>query len=221
MRFASTRRLVGVVLIALAGFTTHGVIRAEAMGLELAQRAVSEAGEQVRRVRETVSPSAAVVQSKGTIEVAFSPNQGAEELVLRVIDSAKTDLRVMAYSFTSAKVTAALVRAVKRGVPVYVLADKKHNLAVAGSPKAKSALSTLHLAGAQVRVVGAYAIFHDKAILMDGVTVQTGSYNYSQAAATSNSENVIVHWNNPELAAVYGKHFLRNWNASEPFKPEY
>jgi phosphatidylserine/phosphatidylglycerophosphate/cardiolipin synthase-like enzyme len=79
----------------------------------------------------------------------------------------------------------------------------------------------VHLAGAQVRVVGAYAIFHDKAILMDGVTVQTGSYNYSQAAATSNSENVIVHWNNPELAAVYGKHFLRNWNASEAFKPEY
>jgi phosphatidylserine/phosphatidylglycerophosphate/cardiolipin synthase-like enzyme len=207
-------------MIALAALTCQGSMASESFGLQLAQRVLSEAGEQVKRVRDAVIPQAATVQAKGTIEVAFSPNQGAEELVLRVIDSSKTDLRVMAYSFTSAKVTAALVRAAKRGVKVYVLADKKQNLVESGSAKAKSALSTLQLAGAQVRLVGAYAIFHDKVIISGG-TVQTGSFNYSQAAATRNSENVIVHWNNPELAGVYGEHFGRNWSVSEPFNSDY
>lgn len=205
-----SRWLLEGCFIALVGF---GVVPTHA-----AQSMVAEAGDQLRRA---TNPSGEVVQAKGTIEVAFSPNRGAEDLVLRVIDTAKTDLRVMAYSFTSAKVTAALVRAVKRGVPVYVLADKKHNLGDVGSPKAKSALATLHLAGAHVRVVDAYAIFHDKVILQDGKSVQTGSFNYSQSAATRNSENVIVHWNNPDLVTVYGGHFARNWKESEAFTPGY
>jgi phosphatidylserine/phosphatidylglycerophosphate/cardiolipin synthase-like enzyme len=38
-------------------------------------------------------------------------------------------------------------------------------------------------------------------VISDGKHVQTGSFNYSQAAAKSNSENVLVVWNNPDLAA--------------------
>ena len=44
-------------------------------------------------------------------EVAFSPDEGGEALVVKVIDSAKSELRVLSYSFTSAPVTAALLRA--------------------------------------------------------------------------------------------------------------
>ena len=190
---------------------------AEGWGLDSLQRVVTEAGAQIRKVRNVSTPATITVSHKGTVEVAFSPNQGAEELVLRVIDSAQTDLRVMAYSFTSAKVTSALVRAVKRGVSVYVLADKKQNVGDGSGQKARSALSTLQLAGAQIRLVGVYAIFHDKIILADGKTLQTGSFNYSQSAATRNSENVIVHWGNPELGAVYAEHFARNWKLSEAF----
>lgn len=56
-------------------------------------------------------PGSTVVPSAGTLEVAFSPNEGSEALVIKVIESAKTELRVMACSFTSAPVTEALVRA--------------------------------------------------------------------------------------------------------------
>jgi phosphatidylserine/phosphatidylglycerophosphate/cardiolipin synthase-like enzyme len=59
----------------------------------------------------------------GTIEVAFSPNEGGEALVVKVIDSAKTELRVLSYSFTSAPVTSALLRAKKRGVDVRLEVD--------------------------------------------------------------------------------------------------
>src|SRR2546427_659691 len=42
----------------------------------------------------------------GTIEVAFSPSEGSEPLVIKVIDSAKKELRILSYSFTSAPIVA-------------------------------------------------------------------------------------------------------------------
>src|SRR5438093_2486643 len=86
----------------------------------------------------------------GTIEVAFSPNEGSEALVVKVIDSAKTELRVLSYSFTSAPVTSALLRAKKRGVDVRLVADHKNNVSADSSGKARAALSALVNAGIDV-----------------------------------------------------------------------
>ena len=58
--------------------------------------------------------------------MGFSPKGGAEALVLRVIDSAKTDIKALSYSFTSPRVVAALLRAAKRGVAVSLVADYKN-----------------------------------------------------------------------------------------------
>jgi hypothetical protein len=41
------------------------------------------------------------VPSAGELEVAFSPNGGGTDLVIKVIHSAKTSIRVLAYSFSS------------------------------------------------------------------------------------------------------------------------
>ena len=133
------------------------------------------------------SISSKEVTAAGTLEVAFSPKQGAEALVLKAIDSARSSIKVMAYSFTSSKVTAALLRAQKRGVTVSLVADEQHNLKNGASPKARAAFSALSLAGAQVRVISAFAIHHDKVLIVDDLHVQLGSYNYSESAATRNS----------------------------------
>ena len=167
------------------------------------------------------SISSKEVTAAGTLEVAFSPKQGAEALVLKAIDSARSSIKVMAYSFTSSRVTAALLRAQKRGVAVSLVADEQHNLKNGASPKARAAFSALSLAGAQVRVISAFAIHHDKVLIVDDLHVQLGSYNYSESAATRNSENVLVNWNNPALAAVYADHFAKNWALAQQFNPDY
>ena len=167
------------------------------------------------------SISSKEVTAAGTLEVAFSPKQGAEALVLKAIDSARSSIKVMAYSFTSSRVTAALLRAQKRGVAVSLVADEEHNLKNGASPKARAAFSALSLAGAQVRVISAFAIHHDKVLIVDDLHVQLGSYNYSESAATRNSENVLVNWNNPALAAVYADHFAKNWALAQQFNPDY
>jgi len=69
------------------------------------------------------------VQAAGELEVAFSPNGGCTALVVKVIQSARTSIRVLAYSFTSAPIAKAMVEAHKRGVDVQVVDDKSQKSA--------------------------------------------------------------------------------------------
>lgn len=160
------------------------------------------------------------VKASGSLEVAFSPGGGGEELVVKVIDSARSEIKVLAYSFTSAPIVRALLAAQKRGVSVSIVADEKSNLSEGGgNQKAVAALSALANAGVDVRTTSAFAIHHDKVLCVDRAHVETGSFNFSASAETRNSENVLVNWNNPELAAVYLRHFERNYKQSRSFTP--
>lgn len=134
-----------------------------------------------------------------SIEVAFSPEAGAEALVLKVIGSARQTIRLAGYSFTSPLVVRSLIDAKRRGVDVKVVLDDKGNRGQASA----SAMNLLVGAGIPLRVVSAYAIHYDKYVLVDGKHTETGSFNYSQAAAKSNSENVLVIWDNPAVAGRY------------------
>lgn len=141
------------------------------------------------------------------IEVAFSPEAGAEDLVIKVIDSSTRYIRLAGYTFTSATVVKALLAAKRRGVEVRVLIDDKGN-------RSKASTSAMNLiAGADIplRVVSSYAIHHDKYIVVDGRHTEIGSFNFSQAAAKSNSENVIVIWDNPTVALAYFTHWESRW----------
>lgn len=150
--------------------------------------------------------------STPNIESAFSPNQGAEKLVLKNIASAERSLRVAAYSFTSPTIAKALIAAKRRGVDVKVLVDDKRNQ----GKSSIAALNLLAMADIPTRTISTYVMHHDKYIISDSINVQTGSYNYSPTAATSNSENVLVIWNNPDLAATYTNHWNSRWDQGTP-----
>ena len=127
----------------------------------------------------------------------------------------------MAYSFTSAPITQALIRARRRGVAVFMVVDYKDNVTEDRYGKSRAALSALVEAGAQVRTISVYPIAHDKNLCVDRQTVETGSFNYTDAAAHRNSESVIVHWGNPRLAAVFLGHFTRNWDQGTAYQMAY
>ena len=155
-----------------------------------------------------VAPTGCAVQQPAVtaaplIEVAFSPEAGAEALVLKVIGSARQYIRLAGYSFTSPAVVRGLMDAKRRGVDVKVLLDDKGNRGQASI----AAVNLIVGAGIPLRVVSAYAIHHDKYVVVDGKHTETGSFNYSQAAAKSNSENVLVIWDNPIVAGQYGAHW--------------
>ncbi|WP_427914905.1 phospholipase D family protein [Ramlibacter sp. MMS24-I3-19] len=161
------------------------------------------------------------VPATGTVEVAFSPDEGSENLVLKVITSARHDIRMLSYSFTSAPVARALLEAKRRGVGIKIVADEKNNTSEDRSGKSRAALSLLTEAGADVRLINVYPIHHDKVLIVDGETVELGSFNYSDAATHRNSENVLVNWKNPQLARVYLEHFARNYRQATPYQQRY
>lgn len=155
------------------------------------------------------------------VEVGFSPEGGAQTLVLKAIVASKASIRLAAYSFTSPVVVKALLEAKRRGVDVAVLVDEKNNLREDHSGKARAALNLLVNAGIPTRTVSVFPIHHDKFIVVDGRHVETGSFNYSDAAARKNSENALVLWNDPAIAAKYLSHWQDRWARGVAYQSAY
>lgn len=61
----------------------------------------------------------------------------------------------------------------------------------------------------------------DVAVVVDGLTVETGSFNYTSAAAKRNSENVLVIWNDGPLAGRYITHWQSRWEQGQQYVPGY
>ena len=203
----------------------HAVLRAAALALTLVLFAGQAGATSWLKVADKAAQGlgdrSSSVQHSGTIEYAFSPHEGAEKLVLKVIGSARSEIRMMTYSLTSAPVVEALIAARRRGVDVAIVSDYKNNVAEDKSGKARAALSALVNAGCRVRTISIYPIHHDKVIVADRETVETGSFNYSDAAANKNSENVMVVWRNTELAKGYLEHWNSRFSRGDDYQTRY
>lgn len=188
-----------------------------ALGLAAAAPIQAHAG----LLNDVLGGAAPVTSSVSQIEVGYSPEGSAEQLVEKAIHSARKNLRVAAYSFTSPAIVRALIDAKRRGVDVAVLVDEKNNLKEDRSGKAQAALNLLVNAGIPTRTIKVYPIHHDKYIVADGGTVETGSFNYSDAAARRNSENAIVMWHAPTLAKSYLEHWQSRWDQGTNYTSSY
>lgn len=153
----------------------------------------------------------------GPIESAFSPNGGAEEMIVRTINSARNNIRMAAFSFTNPNIIRSLVDAKRRGVDVKIVVDKKANT----ERSCNSAMNVIVNAGIPLRTISTYKIHHDKYIVVDGEHVQTGSFNYTKAAANSNSENVVVIWNDVPIASKFLRHWESRWNQGQSWYCPY
>ena len=60
-----------------------------------------------------------------------------------------------------------------------------------------------------------YAIMHDKYIIIDDKTVETGSFNYTASAEKRNAENVLVVKDDPALAKRYLENWRKLWDEGE------
>nr|WP_015647631.1 phospholipase D family protein [Pseudomonas sp. GLE121]AGL12876.1 endonuclease [Pseudomonas sp. GLE121] len=152
-----------------------------------------------------------------TAQVGFSPEGTAQVLVLDVIHTAKHDIRMMAYSFTAPDIAKALIEAKRRGVDVKIVVDDHSNT----GHSSRAAMNLIVNAGIPLRTNDHYKIQHDKVIVIDGGTVQTGSFNYTASAERSNSENVLVLWNVPDVAKAYLGHWESRWEQGKPYISSY
>ena len=88
----------------------------------------------------------------------------------------------------------------KRGVQVLAVLDKSNET------KQYSAATFLVNAGMQQRIDDQHAIAHSKLMVIDSVTIITGSFNCTKAAEEKNVENLLVIKDAPELVKAYEAH---------------
>ncbi|PPI87624.1 endonuclease (plasmid) [Candidatus Pantoea edessiphila] len=149
------------------------------------------------------------------IEVGFSPGHTASKIIISAIEKSKRSILIAAYSFTSKPIALALVKAQKRGVHVHLVVDKKVNTS------RYTAVTYLVNHFVPVRFNDKYSIMHDKFMIIDNISVETGSFNYTQSAMFRNAENVIYIKNRRDIARQYLREFDRLWNEGIDAKPTY
>ena len=155
----------------------------------------------------------------GSIEIAFTPGDAIDNLIINAIDGAKSEVLVHAYSFTHRRIARALVRARQRGVAVAVIADREQARALP-----QNALPELATGAVEVCLDGNFQAAHNKIVVIDAeseraITI-TGSYNFTLAAQRSNAENVIVLRENPQVARAYRSNWQRLKAACVPWSED-
>ncbi|HEX5023566.1 MAG TPA: phospholipase D family protein [Candidatus Binatia bacterium] len=149
------------------------------------------------------------------VQTCFSPQGKCSAHILREIGSAKQELLVAVYAFTSDDLATALVIAKKRGVAVQVIVDREFDRTNDNS-KGKflegQKIPVRRLSGASAKAGDKDpGVMHQKFAVIDRRIVLTGSYNWTPSAENRNDENLLMFRDASPLAEEYRKSFLRLW----------
>ena len=121
------------------------------------------------------------------VEVYFSPDDGVLQHLLQLVQSAHSSIQFMAFSFTSDALANAMLERAQAGVQVQGVFDSEQVDSNQGGEYER-----LRQAGLDVRRDSLPGQMHHKVILVDGQTVETGSYNFSSSAEKRNDENIVI-----------------------------
>jgi len=140
-----------------------------------------------------------------TWSVRFSPNGGFTDLAVRALRLSSREILGQSYSFTNLRIATALANAKQHGVDVQVIFDKSD-----WNNRAKPPIDALVKAGVSIRWDDKHAIAHNKVMALDGDSVLTGSFNWTDAAEQHNAENLL--WlQSPQLVGLYKANWQAHW----------
>lgn len=125
----------------------------------------------------------------------------AKDVTLTAVNDAKSSLLIAAYQYTSSDIIKAVVAAKKRGVDVAVILDHTQEN---GDSQAVMVASEI-----PCFIDHTYRIMHHKFMVVDGTSVENGSFNYTLSADKSNAENALYSTDVPALAAAYSTEWRR------------
>jgi len=171
-----------------------------------------------------------LVGGASKIEVLFSPQPVDATHMVKIatlIGTATKTIDIAMYSYSDAKIAAALSAAVTRGVKVRFLFEtgNEDRKIVDAAARAASKSGRLEAAGIDVRYVN--KILHHKFLIVDGprddasraatAKLVTGSANWSSTAGTTFDENTMFIDGSAKLNAAYQHEFDILWKGSRDF----
>ena len=182
------------------------------VGLPLFLIAVAASADQLNHDPRVLLPAT------GTVQVAFPPEEDANNLIVNALRDARKTIRVQAFSFTSNEIAFALIAAKQRGVDVILLADGEQM-----RKQENHKLALVHRNGVRVWLDQQHQSAHNKIIIIDGEeaqpTVITGSMNFTYSGQFKNAENALLLRGNKALVERYSANWQRHFNHATPYTP--
>jgi phosphatidylserine/phosphatidylglycerophosphate/cardiolipin synthase-like enzyme len=155
------------------------------------------------------TPHPRVTIGATTVETYFAPDDGVARRLIELIAGARSEVDVLAFTFTSDPLAEALLQAADRGVRVRGVFERDQ------AEAAGSDVRRLQQAGLDVRLDNRDGNLHHKLLLIDGRIVATGSYNFTRSAEQANDENLII-LDDPAAAALVQAEFQRLYDDGSP-----
>lgn len=157
-----------------------------------------------------------ILPAMGTVQIAFTPGDEADRILIDAIQKSRRQILVQAFSFTHRKIAQALIQAKRRGVDVQLIADKQQTWGLSGDR-----IADLAAAGVQVLLDGGHDSAHNKVMIIDqgfsDAVLVAGSMNFTYAAQYRNAENLLLFRGNPALVDAYFANWKRHHAHAEPY----
>jgi len=112
---------------------------------------------------------------------------GVDEEVIAAIHTVQRTLDIAVFEWNNPRITQAVLDAHNRGVRVRMVVDDEHTL-----EDERTTINMLIDAGVPVVDDSRTGFMHNKFMIMDGVTVITGSMNFTMNGAYRNNNNLLV-----------------------------
>ena len=154
-----------------------------------------------------ISCNASTFNKKTHYDVCFTPGDNCDVIIANTINHAESLILIQAYHLTNKKIIEAILDKNKSGVTINILLDKT----------ALKEATIFKENGINVLIDHKPRIAHNKVIIIDGKTVVTGSFNFTESAQHSNAENVII-IDNKALAKKYTANYKSRYKESSQIK---
>lgn len=145
-------------------------------------------------------------------EVCFSPDDRCDLKLLKLLDGAQTSIDIAIFDLNLPALVQLLLLKSKT-MRLRVVADRRQ------AKGNYSRISELVDAGLPVRFGRQRGIFHHKFVIVDGKTLETGSFNFTRHASQANQENQL-YLTSPEILARYRAQFEHMWMEAKPAASE-
>ncbi|MEJ5203593.1 MAG: phospholipase D-like domain-containing protein, partial [Anaerolineales bacterium] len=156
------------------------------------------------------TPYPFVETSSIEIENYFSPEDKTLAHLVTLVNSAQERVLFLAYSFTNDALAEAMIERAEAGVEVRGVMERQQVESNQGGEYER-----MRQAGLDVRLDGLEGQMHHKVIIVDGRTVVTGSYNFTNGAERYNEENLLI-IHDEALAEIYEAEFGRIYARAIP-----
>lgn len=157
-------------------------------------------------LRDTPHPSFSI--DGLMLEVYFSPDDNPEARLIELLLAAEHSVDFMAFAFTSDEVADAMLDRARAGVVVRGVFER-------GQATNEGSEYERLQAAIDVRLDANPNNMHHKVIVIDGMIVITGSYNFSRSAREFNDENMLI-LHDANIASRFLIEFERIFNAAHP-----